>query len=88
VLRGSVLHDGSVAAAGAALAKGIEVPTGHRAQGVPAKVVAAAHPSPAVIATGARRYAQMARHYAEAGIGVTGLDLEPRFRLPSGADKC
>jgi len=88
VLPGAVLHDGSVAAAGAALAKGIEVPTGHRAQGVPAQIVAIGHPDRDYIATGARRYAQMAQHYAEAGVGDTGLDLEPRFRLPTKADKC
>lgn len=88
VLPGAVLHDGSVAAAGAALAKGIEVPTGHRAQGVPASIVAASHPDRHYIATGAYRYGRMAQQYAEAGIGETGLDLEPRFRLPREASEC
>jgi carbonic anhydrase/acetyltransferase-like protein (isoleucine patch superfamily) len=64
VLPGARLGTGSVAAAGAVLVQGLQVPPGHRAQGVPAVVVAAGHPDPAYIARGAQRYVDMvARMY-------------------------
>lgn len=39
VLPGAVLRTGSMVAAGAVVTPGTEVPTGHRAQGVPARIV-------------------------------------------------
>jgi carbonic anhydrase/acetyltransferase-like protein (isoleucine patch superfamily) len=75
MLPGSVLRRGAVAAAGAVLAAGLEVPTGYRAQGVPARIVASDRPGPAYIADGAAEYAAMAKRYAAAGIGATGDDL-------------
>lgn len=75
MLPGSILRRGAVAAAGAVLAAGLEVPTGYRAQGVPARAVPSDHPDAAYIADGARNYAAMAARYAAAGIGATGDDL-------------
>jgi carbonic anhydrase/acetyltransferase-like protein (isoleucine patch superfamily) len=66
LLPGTRMHTGSVAAAGAVLL-GIEVPTGHRAQGLPAVVVPTDRPGRAYVEEGARRYAEMAqRHRREA----------------------
>jgi carbonic anhydrase/acetyltransferase-like protein (isoleucine patch superfamily) len=75
MLPGSVLRRGAVAAAGAVLAAGLEVPTGYRAQGVPARIVASDNPDAAYIARGAADYAAMGKRYAAAGIGATGDDL-------------
>lgn len=75
MLPGSTLRRGAVAAAGAVLARGLDVPAGHRAQGVPARVVPGGHPDAAYIARGAADYAAMAARYAAAGIGATGADL-------------
>lgn len=66
LLPGTRLHPGSVVAAGAVVLAA-EVPTGHRAQGVPARVVATARPGLEYVREGARRYVEMARrHRAEA----------------------
>ncbi|MDX6730676.1 MAG: hypothetical protein QOC54_624 [Baekduia sp.] len=62
LLPGTRMHTGSVAAAGAVLL-GIEVPTGHRAQGLPAVVVPTDRPGRAYVEEGARRYAEMARRH-------------------------
>jgi carbonic anhydrase/acetyltransferase-like protein (isoleucine patch superfamily) len=84
VLPGATMRSGSTAAAGAVLAKSIEVPAGHRAQGVPAEIVQADHPDREYIARGAASYAAMAAEYMRQGIGSTGatiaagLDLAPR----------
>jgi carbonic anhydrase/acetyltransferase-like protein (isoleucine patch superfamily) len=75
MLPGSILRRGAVAAAGAVLAASLEVPSGYRAQGVPARIVAGDRPGPEYIARGAADYAAMATRYAEAGIGATGDDL-------------
>ncbi len=75
VLPGATLHDGAIAAAGAVLANSLEVPSGFRAQGVPAAIVAAENPGPAYIAEGAAEYAQIAQRYIAAGIGSTGAEL-------------
>lgn len=64
VLHGACLRTGAVAAAGAVLVEGLEVPTGHRAQGVPATVVATSRPSREEIVRGAARYVEMARRHA------------------------
>ncbi|MGD0451967.1 MAG: gamma carbonic anhydrase family protein [Solirubrobacteraceae bacterium] len=74
VLPGARLRRGSVAAAGAVLARRLEVPSGHRAQGVPAAVVAPAHPDADYIARGAADYVAMAERYARAGIGALGFE--------------
>lgn len=82
VLPGATMRSGSVAAAGAVLAGELEVPSGHRAQGVPAAVVAAARPDRAYIAQGAADYAAMAAEYAGQGIGATGASLSSALDLP------
>ncbi len=46
------------------LAQGLEVPSGHRAIGVPATAVPSEHPSPEYIATGAASYSAMAARFA------------------------
>jgi carbonic anhydrase/acetyltransferase-like protein (isoleucine patch superfamily) len=63
-LHGARMQPGSVAAAGAVLVGGIEVPSGYRAQGVPAELVAVARPDRAYIERGAARYVEMARLHA------------------------
>jgi carbonic anhydrase/acetyltransferase-like protein (isoleucine patch superfamily) len=68
VLPGAHLHEGSVAAAGAVLARRLVVPSGHRAQGVPATVAPSRHPDRAYVTKGAANYVLMARRYADAGI--------------------
>jgi carbonic anhydrase/acetyltransferase-like protein (isoleucine patch superfamily) len=83
VLPGATMRSGSVAAAGAVLAKSIEVPAGHRAQGVPAEIVAAGHPDREYIAAGAANYAAMAAEYARQGIGATGATLAAGLDLPA-----
>jgi carbonic anhydrase/acetyltransferase-like protein (isoleucine patch superfamily) len=75
VLPGAHLCSESVAAAGAVLARQLEVPSGHRAQGVPASVVSPARPDGDYIARGAADYVAMAERYARAGIGATGPGL-------------
>jgi carbonic anhydrase/acetyltransferase-like protein (isoleucine patch superfamily) len=64
LMPGAVLRTRSVAAAGAVLVGGLEVPTGMRAQGVPARVVAARDIS-AELAAGRPRYVELARRYRE-----------------------
>jgi len=67
VLPGARLEEGAVAAAGAVLTGGLVVPGGHRAQGVPAAVVATDRPGREYVERGARRYREMAaRHRDEA----------------------
>lgn len=63
ILHHAVLGSGSVAAAGAVLVGGFEVPSGWRAQGVPARLVAIDPATGASIVHGAARYVQMARRY-------------------------
>jgi carbonic anhydrase/acetyltransferase-like protein (isoleucine patch superfamily) len=75
MLPGSSLHDGATAAAGAVLANDLEVPSGYRAQGVPATIVPSEKPGPAYIAEGAAEYAAIAQRYVAAGIGSTGAEL-------------
>ncbi len=82
VLPGARLRRGAVAAAGAVLARGLEVPSGHRAMGVPATVLASDHPDVDYIANGAARYAEMAARFAAAGIGGAGA---PPLDLPADA---
>jgi len=77
VLPGAILRAGAVAAAGAVLAARLEVPSGHRAQGVPARAVPSSHPDRDYILRGAANYVRMARQYVEAGIGTRGMDFRP-----------
>lgn len=60
ILNHVVMRHHSVAAAGAVVTPGIEVPTGMRAQGVPAKLVAAGNPSRERIEQGVQEYVEMA----------------------------
>jgi carbonic anhydrase/acetyltransferase-like protein (isoleucine patch superfamily) len=65
---GAVIHSarmqpGSVAAAGAVLVGDLEVPSGHRAQGVPAQIVPIDKPTRESIENSAVRYVEMARRY-------------------------
>ncbi|HEV7753952.1 MAG TPA: gamma carbonic anhydrase family protein [Baekduia sp.] len=62
LLPGTRMRAGSVAAAGAVLL-GIEVPSGYRAQGLPAVIVRTDRPGRAYVDEGARRYAEMARRH-------------------------
>jgi carbonic anhydrase/acetyltransferase-like protein (isoleucine patch superfamily) len=75
MLPGSVLHDGAIAAAGAILARGLEVPSGFRAQGVPAELVRSEKPDASYIAEGAAEYAAIVERYMASGIGSTGAEL-------------
>lgn len=68
VLPGARLRAGSVAAAGAVLAARLEVPAGHRAQGVPAVAVPSTHPDRDYVLRGAANYVRMARSYRDAGV--------------------
>lgn len=77
VLPGAILREGAVAASGAVLAARLEVPSGHRAQGVPARVVPSAHPDRDYVLRGAANYVRMTQRYVEAGIGVQGMDIRP-----------
>ncbi len=68
VLHTANMRTGSVAAAGAVLVGDIEVPSGHRAQGVPARIVPLAEPMDAYIKRGADHYVEIVERYrAEAG---------------------
>ena len=60
ILNRVVMRRHSVAAAGAVVTPGTEVPTGMRAQGVPAELVPAGNPSRARIEEGVREYVEMA----------------------------
>ena len=63
VLHTARMQPGSVVAAGAVLVGDQEVPTAHRAQGVPAKIVPVANPTRESIENSAMRYVEMARRY-------------------------
>jgi carbonic anhydrase/acetyltransferase-like protein (isoleucine patch superfamily) len=63
VLHSARMQPGSVAAAGAVLIGDVEVPSGHRAQGVPARIVPIANPTRASIENSAGKYVEMARRY-------------------------
>src|SRR5262249_9149652 len=60
ILNGVVMRRGAVAAAGAVVTPGTEVPGGMRAQGVPAQIVRGGTPSPAQIEAGVQEYVEMA----------------------------
>lgn len=66
ILNGARMRTGSVAAAGAVVLGSTEVPTGTRAQGVPATIVAIARPTLDEIRTGSDGYVESARRLADA----------------------
>jgi len=84
ILPGATMRTGSVAASGAVLARRLEVPTGHRAQGVPAAAVPSDHPDRAYVMRGAANYVRMMRAYVEAGIGTLGGEPLSGARAASG----
>lgn len=61
VLNGAVMRTGSVAAAGTVLTPGSEVPSGRRAQGVPAALVPAGQLNEEHIRSGAAEYVRMSQ---------------------------
>lgn len=63
VLHQARMQPGSVAAAGAVLVGDIEVPSGHRAQGIPARIVPISNPTRSSIEHSAAKYVEMARRY-------------------------
>ncbi len=71
VLHSARMHPGSVAAAGAVLVGDVEVPSGHRAQGVPAQIVPISNPTRESIEESAGKYVAMARRYL-AELSATG----------------
>jgi carbonic anhydrase/acetyltransferase-like protein (isoleucine patch superfamily) len=70
VLPGARLADAAIAAASAVLLGGLLVPTGYRAQGIPATLVQTDRPGVDYIRTGARRYREMARHHRDEACSV------------------
>jgi carbonic anhydrase/acetyltransferase-like protein (isoleucine patch superfamily) len=64
VLNGVRLEPGAVVAAGAVVLGETVVPTGFRAQGVPARIVPCTSPKPGYVKDGAARYVEMARRHA------------------------
>lgn len=61
VLEGAVLRRGAVVAAGAVVTPGTEVPSGMRAQGVPARLVPGSTPTREEIEQGVKDYLEMAQ---------------------------
>jgi carbonic anhydrase/acetyltransferase-like protein (isoleucine patch superfamily) len=62
LLSGACVRTGAAVAAGALVLEGTEVPPGHRAQGVPARLVLSAH-DPGQIRARARTYQALAQRY-------------------------
>lgn len=77
VLPGARLRSGSVAAAGAVLARALEVPSGYRAIGVPATAVPSDGPDPDYVAAGAASYAAMAARFAVEERPLDSLSPDP-----------
>jgi carbonic anhydrase/acetyltransferase-like protein (isoleucine patch superfamily) len=65
ILNGSRMRSGSVAAAQTVLLGGMDVPRGHRAQGVPAAIVPAGRPAPEKIRADAESYVELANRMRE-----------------------
>jgi carbonic anhydrase/acetyltransferase-like protein (isoleucine patch superfamily) len=63
VLNGTVMRSGAVVAAGAVVTGGLEIPSGYRAQGVPAALVRSSAPGAEYIERGVRAYADKIREY-------------------------
>jgi carbonic anhydrase/acetyltransferase-like protein (isoleucine patch superfamily) len=62
LLNGVCIRTGAFVAAAALVLENTEVPSGHRAQGVPARLVRSDH-DPELVRAGARKYAALARRY-------------------------
>jgi len=62
LLSGACVRTGAAVAAGALVLENTEIPPGHRAQGVPARLVARDH-DPEQIRAGARTYRALAQRY-------------------------
>ena len=82
LLPGALLRRGSVAAAGAVLVGGLEVPSGHRAVGVPARIAPNPMPDEAYIAEGARNYVAMAARFAAAEAAAKAAPAAPAHERP------
>jgi carbonic anhydrase/acetyltransferase-like protein (isoleucine patch superfamily) len=84
ILNGARMRTGSVAAAGTVLLGSMEVPSGSRAQGVPARIEAITRPTPDEIRSNADGYVENARRMAAslARGGVSGR--EPARSASSG----
>jgi carbonic anhydrase/acetyltransferase-like protein (isoleucine patch superfamily) len=63
LLSGALVRTGAAVAAGALVLENTEVPSGHRAQGVPARLVPSDH-DPERVRAGARKYRELAQRYA------------------------
>ena len=63
LLSGACVRTGAAVAAGALVLENTDVPTGRRAQGVPARLVPSDH-DPELVRAGARRYRGLAQRYA------------------------
>jgi carbonic anhydrase/acetyltransferase-like protein (isoleucine patch superfamily) len=63
LLMGACVRTGAAVAAGALVLGNTEIPSGHRAQGVPAHLVESDH-DPELVRAGARKYRVLAERYA------------------------
>jgi carbonic anhydrase/acetyltransferase-like protein (isoleucine patch superfamily) len=77
VLNGVHMRTGSVAAAGAVLVAGIEVPTGMRAQGVPARLVSPREQMREWVLSGAEEYVEMGKRYLNGWQQLLGPEARP-----------
>jgi carbonic anhydrase/acetyltransferase-like protein (isoleucine patch superfamily) len=75
ILNGARMRTGSVAAAGAVVLGHMEVPSGCRAQGVPARIEAISKPTPQEILDMADHYVENARRHAESLARASGQRL-------------
>lgn len=78
VLEGSRIREGGVVAAGAVVLGGTEVPTDHRAQGVPAHIVESAASARAYVLAGLAHYREMALRYRESSAPAKDAQFEER----------
>lgn len=77
ILNGVLMRTGSIAAAGAVLVGGIEVPTGMRAQGVPARLFSPPEPMRDWILNGAEEYVEMGQRYLNGWQQLPGREDQP-----------
>jgi PPOX class probable F420-dependent enzyme len=88
VLNGARVRTGAIVAGGAVVTPGSDIPSGQRAQGVPATVVPTDRPGREYVRDAAQRYAEMADRYrcewAPAGAPDRGSegDVSPASALP------
>lgn len=72
ILNDVLMRTGSVAAAGAVLVSGLEVPTGMRAQGVPARLVSPPAPIGDWVVSGAEEYVKLGQRYVNSWRQLSG----------------